>query len=359
MTVASMVGSEELKAVDVSVAASLLLAIGNLLYQVECRHQPQWNMGEITKYTIHSSSDLDEDHVGQNFIDQRVVMETLKIFSWNARGVGCRDFKRIFAKFMATHNPSLVLLTETHVGGDRHHEIISSLGFSSWYAVEPMGYVRGIWLLWNRRLVKVTIHGHTFQQKHATVEVSNLPLLFISFIYASPDRDKRKVLWKNNSDIAPLISGPWVAISDFNDLVDEKWGGNAANISRISDFQNCLNSCNLVDLGFRRQKFTWCNKRFDGQLVFQRLDIFVGNSKWIQTFPESIVLHLPRIKSNHNPILFISKLSTQSFAPKPFCCERIWLNQPEFHSITKEVWRTNQSDPIFHTLSILKEHLIA
>lgn len=87
-----------------------------------------------------------------------------------------------------------------------------------------MGYARGIWLLWDEDRVKLTIHGHTFQEIHTSVEESGLPLLFLSFIYGNPDRTIGKCLWKNLCDLAPLVSLPLLMCGDFNHVLsqDEK-----------------------------------------------------------------------------------------------------------------------------------------
>lgn len=68
----------------------------------------------------------------------------------NARGAASSDFKRVFLDFMNTYKPSLVLISETRVGGTKAQKIMETFGFSSWYAIDPMGYAGGLWLLWDR-----------------------------------------------------------------------------------------------------------------------------------------------------------------------------------------------------------------
>lgn len=246
------------------------------------------------------------------------------------------------------------------MGGEKARQILSSLGFSNWYAVDPIGYAGGIWFLLDRARVKVTIHGHTFQDIHSTVEVCGLPSFFASIIYASPNRYRRKFLWKNLADIALLVKGPWVVVGDLNEVMsnDEKSGVNSVCSSRICDFKACLHACHLTDVGYCGQKFTWCNKRFNGQLVFQRSDRFLGNFDWVSLFPDSVVHHLPRIRSDHNPILFSSKSSASLNVLKPFRCERVWLDQPDFEALVSNVWRENDHNPIFNILSTVKDHAV-
>lgn len=72
----------------------------------------------------------------------------------------------------------------------------------------------------------------------------------------------------------------------------EKKGGRTA-VSRLLFFQNCLDACGLQDLGFHGTKFTWTNKRDSGSVVQERIDRAVANAKWLDRFPENVVLYLP------------------------------------------------------------------
>lgn len=153
-------------------------------------------------------------------------MDSLNILAWNARGVVSHDFRRVFRKLVAKYKPNIILLTETRVGGLKAQRAIFSLGFPTWYIVEPMGYAGGMWLLWDEDKIKLTIHGYTFQEIHTTTKISQLPTLFLSFIYGNHDRTIRKCLWNNLSSLAPLVSLPWLMSGDFHDVLsqDEKWG---------------------------------------------------------------------------------------------------------------------------------------
>lgn len=147
---------------------------------------------------------------------------------------------------------------------------------------------------------------------------------------------------------------------DFNGVLsqDEKWGLKPATFSRIRYFKDCLVSCGFVNLGYTRQKYTWFYKRDNGHVVFQRLDRFLGNDEFLNVFPHAVVSHLPRIKSDHNPILFSSKLSSFNFRPRPFCCERIWINQPDFVILVAQLWHDNPNQPIYESLDLFKTQVL-
>ncbi|KAI8024264.1 hypothetical protein LOK49_LG03G00669 [Camellia lanceoleosa] len=73
----------------------------------------------------------------------------MKVLSWNCRRAANPHFKRHFHNLMNEHQPYLVVITETKVGGDRGKDICASLGFSKFEISEPVGFACDIWLLWN------------------------------------------------------------------------------------------------------------------------------------------------------------------------------------------------------------------
>ena len=132
-----------------------------------------------------------------------------------------------------------------------------------------------------------------------------------------------------------MVSLPWVLLGDFNEMIseDEKMGGLPLNRNRIFAFRNCMDKCGLMDLGFQGPRFTWTNKSPVWQCnIKERLDRGLGNAKWKILFPAAEVHHLPRVKSNHCPILLITDPLEQK-SPKPFQFEQMWLTDPTLPSL--------------------------
>ncbi|KAF7844864.1 reverse transcriptase [Senna tora] len=318
-----------------------MLESGNLEYQVKCDPTFVWDSAREPDQNDAESSSNDQQLSGHNSPKDFNLMDPLHMFAWNARGAAGSAFKRVFADMMQRYKPNLVLVTETRVAGDKATEIINGLGFNNHFMVNPMGYAGGMWLLWNEDQVKVTVLDHTFQEIHTRVEVNNSSPIFVSCVYASPLRERRKILWGNLIKLAPEINMPWIIGGDFNEVLsqDEKWGLRPASNARIREFKHCIDSCGLVDLGYSGQKFTWCNKRPAGDLVYCRLDRFLANGEWLNRYLESANSHLPRIKSDHCPIFLSSSPVANVKSDRPFRCERFWVNHPDFVSLTKEVWK--------------------
>ena len=90
--------------------------------------------------------------------------------------------------------------------------------------------------------------------------------------------------------------------------VDNKLRGLSINPTRIRAFREYIDICKLMDLGFQGPKFTWTNKHPNWHNnIKERLDRSLINAKWKSLFPQAELLHLPRTKSNHCPVLLNTK----------------------------------------------------
>ena len=54
-------------------------------------------------------------------------------------------------------------------------------------------------------------------------------------------------------------------------------GGRTVSINRSLLFKECLDKCNMVDMGFNGPKFTWTNRREISSLIQERIDRFFMN----------------------------------------------------------------------------------
>lgn len=84
-----------------------------------------------------------------------------------------------------------------------------------------------------------------------------------SIVYASSLLEERIILWKSLKIVADNYKGPWLVVGNFNEVAhaSEKFGGLSVSNSRITYFNNCLDYCQLIDLGFKGPKYTWKNKK--------------------------------------------------------------------------------------------------
>ena len=100
----------------------------------------------------------------------------MNIIVWNCRGALKPNFQRYVSELVRTHNPTILVVMETRVGGDRAREITDRLPFDGAIHAETIGYAGGIWVLWNSDRVEVVQLVSTEQEVHVEVKVlpSNL-----------------------------------------------------------------------------------------------------------------------------------------------------------------------------------------
>jgi hypothetical protein len=69
------------------------------------------------------------------------------------------------------------------------------------------------------------------------------------------------------------------------------------------DFQKILSHCDLHDLGFIAQPWTFDNKQAANKNVKVRLDRVVVTPSWSNWFPSASVRHVASSRSDHCPIV--------------------------------------------------------
>lgn len=101
------------------------------------------------------------------------------------------------------------------------------------------------------------------------------------------------------------VTRPWVCIGDFNEILwsREKRGGNTKSAASMGLFRDTLNKCELTDIGCAGQPFTWSNGKRGQKNIMERLDRAVADNGWRHLHPTAHVYHLPRYRSDHNPIV--------------------------------------------------------
>ena len=92
----------------------------------------------------------------------------------------------------------------------------------------------------------------------------------------------------------------------------------------------------MVDLGFSGPIFTWTNRRDVDGLIQTRIDRCWANPSWTLTYPETNVTHLPRISSDHCPLLLSLSRTSGSRAERAFRFEKMWLSHLGFPLIVEK-----------------------
>ena len=121
----------------------------------------------------------------------------------------------------------------------------------------------------------------------------------------------------------------------------------------MQSFRDCLDFCGLKYLGYSGLPFTWCNGRFDGNVVWVRLDRAVASPEWVLKFPTVRLHHLSGFSSDHKPIwLCLDDIRRRCFRPnKPFRFEAMWIKDDRCEGAVHEAWDTfSAADPMGNVL---------
>ncbi|OMO90964.1 reverse transcriptase [Corchorus capsularis] len=216
------------------------------------------------------------------------------------------------------HKPSIFAIVEPRISGSRAKCVLRKLKFPKWHVADPVGFAGGIWLNWDDAAVQLTIIISSPQLVHALVKPKDQEEFMLTVVYASPKLEVRRILWTHMEDLARTITLPWVVLGDFNDVLNggEKMGG------------------------FYGPAFTWCNRRKGLRKIQERLDRVLARLNWRVMFPEAAVIHLPRVHSDHNPVL----LRLEPHVPgdksqRPFRFQAMWRAECGFDEMMSKLWR--------------------
>ncbi|XP_061337779.1 uncharacterized protein LOC133284726 [Gastrolobium bilobum] len=191
------------------------------------------------------------------------------------KGVGKKSFPPLIKDLSHRFNIGIMALLEVKIGGSRGDSIIKQLGFSKSFRNDPVG----------------------------VQYLDSMKSDLITFIYGSPRRMERKVLWEELISLSLSVDSPWLVMGDFNSILSgsEKVGGKEVCWNSMAEMRHCLIDCNINDMGFKGSDFTW--KR--GKL-HERLDRACSNEEWNIAWPNRIISHLPYFDSDHRPLLLVN-----------------------------------------------------
>lgn len=104
-------------------------------------------------------------------------------------------------------------------------------------------------------------------------------------------------------------------------------------------FSHQIDAAGLYDLGFIGSPFTW--KRGSIQ---ERLDRFLANSTWMDSFSVTQNHHLPKLNSDHSPLLLKIAIG-QHNSHSPFRFLNVWVEHREFLQEVQRGWQLQNVEP--------------
>jgi hypothetical protein len=116
----------------------------------------------------------------------------------------------------------------------------------------------------------------------------------------------------------------------FSETDREEW--------QMIPFQETVDDCELIDLGYSGLPYTWDNKKSGASNVKARLDRSFGNQALIQLFPVIKVRHVSIVESDHC-MLWTELSQCQVHRPaRSFKYKNVWQTHADYDRVVTELW---------------------
>ncbi|KAL9684893.1 hypothetical protein QQ045_022335 [Rhodiola kirilowii] len=121
----------------------------------------------------------------------------------------------------------------------------------------------------------------------------------------------------------------------------------------MRSFNQTLDKCGLMDLGFKGSPFIYSNRRPYPFEAKARLDRALGNLELRNLVPKILVQHSFSLHSDHCPLVVQFSKGRQKSKYKLFTYEVMWQQHPKFESEIQTIWRhsTGRGVPLAEALS--------
>ncbi|XP_040987679.1 uncharacterized protein LOC121235397 [Juglans microcarpa x Juglans regia] len=264
------------------------------------------------------------------------------LLSWNSRGLGNPRRVRVLADLVREEDTKVLFLQETKLHARAAEKLKFRLGFENCLAVSSEGRSGGLALYWKKQ-VKVVIKNYSKSHIHASIHdaIEEGETWFLTGIYGQPEAHRRHETWDLIRSLKLPQDQGWLLIGDFNEVLSnhEKSGGRESSDRQMQAFQAVVDECELMDLGFQGNPFTWCNNRETDQCISERLDRCLASLKWKAFFPMAKVIHGTTTYSDHTPIKsHVHFASVQRRGKRPFRFEAMWVEDSSCQEVIKEAW---------------------
>ena len=246
-------------------------------------------------------------------------------------------------KCQKSEEADILFLSETKLDERRLEKFKVLLGMGNMEVVDCVGKGGGIVVFW-RRGIDVVLRSKS--KNHIDMEVLETGGSRWRFtgVYGEARSEHKYKMWEVLEELKQQhVAGvPWLCAGDFNEILfhHEKEGGVPRAQSCLDRFKMALEFCELDDLGFTGDVFTWRNKQTKGEPhVRERLDRAVANVEWRGKFPMFLVRNGDPYWSDHRPVSVLTETwqNTRRVSGSiPFKFEANWLKEEDCRGVVEE-----------------------
>ncbi|KAJ0589790.1 putative RNA-directed DNA polymerase [Helianthus annuus] len=296
------------------------------------------SQAEVSK-TVEARIDVNQ-HAQRSALEEEIEA-TIELGARVGLEIGEKSEQRWVKELKSKNGIGFMAFQETKKETVRVEDVMGfwgnkKFGFES---VGSIGLSGGLVCIWDLSAFRVSnvIKTRNLLCISGNLVGSGLVLNFVN-VYAPQSISGKQALWV---EIGQLISGSdglWVVTGDFNAVRCREEKRNCGfKQTCANNFNRFIFDTGLIEYNMRGRKFTYSTA--DGRKQ-SKLDRFLVNMGFFNTWPEASVDVVPTFLSDHSPIIL--KTSLVNFGPKPFRIFDSWFDR---HGFQETVVKALGKDP--------------
>ncbi|XP_075096595.1 uncharacterized protein LOC142174657 [Nicotiana tabacum] len=193
------------------------------------------------------------------------------------------------------------------------------------------------WVLWDLKIFDFEPTDIDDQIIHGQVRTHSRLLAFgFTSIYGLHTIKDRLSMWQKLRQINSLQQGPWLAMGDFNAVLNSQDRQHSTIIQDMEtkDFREFMSDTGMNELPSIGWDYTWTNNH-----TYSRIDRGLVNIDWMMTMPSLSIQILEPSFSDHSPLkLMISQIHRKKASPFRFF--NCIAEHPQFIQEVDQAWST-------------------
>jgi endonuclease/exonuclease/phosphatase (EEP) superfamily protein YafD len=156
----------------------------------------------------------------------------------------------------------------------------------------------------------------------------------ITTVYGSPYEEGKQAFISELHELFLNWNGPTIIGGDFNIVRSQSDKSNGSTDFRWADkFNAWIEMWALIEIGLAGRTFTWGNNQENN--IMSRIDRIFYTTSFEAMFPLAHARALPRLGSDHTPIIWDYGLNQQP-RKSSFKFEKWWLSRPDFKNLVEK-----------------------
>ncbi|XP_039041849.1 uncharacterized protein LOC120180617 [Hibiscus syriacus] len=267
---------------------------------------------------------------------------------WNVRGFNNPHKQLKVFRRLDNYGVDVICLMESRIRRDKVDSFCSAMS-ADWHYAENYDLIDGgrLWIFWRKHLSFSILRKH--DQAITIWGTVDGHTTFITAIYGNNSGAARRRLWDHLHSVGDDIgSSSWVLGGDFNIIAKAEESSDFDVMGfhctpDMKEFQDCLESLDLMDHPFLGPLFTWSNKQEDSFLV-RKLDRILVNNQWLFDHSESFVEFAAQGVSDHCLGLLWTRKGGLTKRPRPFKFFNCWTGYELFLATVRDTWHGSCGD---------------